>query len=63
MIRRRVVCTCSIVSASITDDARRALGWRLAPASVEPAVVPATDVFVWVCPSCADARLVRLRAS
>lgn len=66
---RRVVCPCSAVSESMTDEQRRAFGWRLVPASLDPESspharnVPAADVFVWVCAACASLRSALLRAS
>lgn len=75
MIRRRVACPCSRESDVMTDDERRAAGWRLVPASSSPyeaappvlrgdvfAWLAAGEVFVWVCPDDVAARNVRLRA-
>lgn len=63
MIRRRVVCPCSLLSPALTDEQRRALGWRLVPASACIESTPQLahgDVFVWACPDCAGNRRVQL---
>ncbi len=63
VIRKRVVCPCSRESEAITDEQRRALGWRLVPAVRDIGVASeawpyasAGDVFVWACPACVSLR-------
>lgn len=55
---RAVACTCGRESDRVTDEQRRANGWRLLPAQTELG-----EVFVWVCPEDVETRKRVLRAS